>query len=154
MIKVKLSELIDAIEFYSDMSKSFIHLKTGKICFLSEEAINISEDDDPNFSELEEEEIRIAKDYQANPNDFLSLPSQYDVNEYRMMEDFAANLKDEMAGQILISLRGQGAFRRFKDSVILLGIEEDWHTFRNERYKQFVIEWCADNEINLEEQTC
>jgi hypothetical protein len=152
MIKVKLTDLIDAIEFHSDMGESFINLKTGEICFISEEAINYVEDDEArSYPEWMEEGIKIAKHYQENPDGYLSLPTQYEVDEYRMMEDFAENLEDEkMAGQLLITLKGQGAFRRFKDSVILLGIEKDWYKFRDERYKQFAIEWSKENEIALE----
>jgi hypothetical protein len=52
----------------------------------------------------------------------------------------------------LTSLQGKGAFRRFKDNVILLGIEKDWYSFRDERYKQFAIEWCQENDILWEHE--
>lgn len=152
MITVKLADLIDAIEFHSDELQSFIHLKSGEICLISEGAISIAEDEDGSYPEWQKEDIKTAKDYLENSNDYLSLPSQHDANEYQMMEDFASNLEDEkMAGQLLISLRGKGAFRRFKDSVILLGIDNEWYSFRDERYKQFTIEWCKENEINLKD---
>lgn len=151
MIKVKFTEIMDAVELHSDMGSSFIHLKTGKICFVGDEIIDAAEDDE-YLGWLNEEEIKLVKNYLENPDDFLALPSQYDADEYRMMEDFSSNLADEkMAGQLLITLRGQGAFRRFKDSVILLGIEKDWYKFRDERYKQFILDWCEVNEITLEE---
>jgi hypothetical protein len=86
-----------------------------------------------------------------NENDYLSLPSQYEANEYQMMEDFVSNVEDEkIAGQWSISLRGKGAFRRFKDSVILFGIDKEWYQFKNEKYKEFAVEWCEENGIALE----
>lgn len=155
MIKIKLSNLIEAIEAHSDELQSLLNLKTGEIYLVSDEAIQIAENDDSDYSDWQKEEIKIAKHYIENENDYLVLPSQYDVNEYQIMEDFASNIEDEkIADQLLISLQGKGAFRRFKDSVILLGIDKEWYEFKNERYKQFAIRWCEENEINLEDITC
>ncbi len=152
MIKIKLTDLIDAIEFHSDESQSFINLKSGEICLISAEELHSAEEDDHDYPEWQTENIKVAKHYLENPDDYLSLPSQHDVDEYRIMEDFTSNLEDEkMTGQLLISLRGKGAFRRFKDSVILLGIDKEWYKFRDERYKQFAIDWCAENKINLKD---
>ncbi|MHB1948932.1 MAG: UPF0158 family protein [Gammaproteobacteria bacterium] len=152
MIKAKFSEILDAIEFHSDLSESVINIKTGEVHTINEEAIGaIEEGDDENeHSDWMREEIKIAKHYLENPDDYLTLPSQRDADDYQMMEDFAEGLEDEMAAnQLLIALRGKGAFRRFKDSVILLGIDKDWYKFRDERYKQFVLQWCEDNGITL-----
>src|SRR3990167_7927988 len=152
MIEIKIRDLIEAIESHSDELQSVIHLKSGKICLISEEAVNIAEEDDDDYPEWQKEDIEIAKHYFENESDYLSLPTQHDVNEYRIMEDYASSLEDEkIAGQLLISLRGKGAFSRFKDSVILLGIDKEWYKFRDERYKQFAIEWCKDNEISLKD---
>ena len=149
-MKVKLNDLVEAIEFQSDESQSFIHLKTGEIYLISNEAIHIAEDDGDDYPDWQEGDIKIAKDYLENENDYLALPSQHEANEYQMMEYFAANIDDEkIAGQLLISLQGKGAFRRFKDSVILLGIDKEWYKFRDEKYKQFASEWCEENKIDL-----
>jgi len=151
LMKVKLSDLVEAIEFHSDEARSFIHLKKGEIYLISDEAIRIAEDDDHDYPDWQKEDVKIAKDYLDNENDYLSLPSQYEVNEHQIMEDFISNLEDEkIAGQLSISLRGKGAFRRFKDNVILLGIDKEWYQFRDERYKEFAVEWCEENEIALE----
>ena len=109
-------------------------------------------EDDGSCPEWQKEDIKIAKHYLENSDDYLTLSSQHDADEYKMMEDFATNLEDEKnAGQLLISLRGKGAFRRFKDNVILLGIDKEWYAFRDARYKQFALEWCEENNVALEE---
>jgi len=150
-MKVKLKDLVETIEFHSDESQSFIHLKTGEIYQITDEEINIAEDND-DYPDWQKDNIEIAKDYLKNENDYLSLPSQYEVNEYQIMEDFVSNLKDErMANQLLECLRGKGAFRRFKDNVILLGVDKEWYNYKDERYNQFAREWCETNEIAFEE---
>lgn len=50
------------------------------------------------------------------------------------------------------SIKGSGAFRRFKDNIYKYNIEEEWYKFRDEAIKQIVIEWCEDNEINYIEE--
>ena len=151
-MKVKLNDLVDAIEFHSDESKSFIHLKTGEIYLITDEAICIAENDDRNYPDWMKDLIKITKDYLENENDYLALPSQYEVNEYQIMEDFASNLENQdKTDKLLFCLRGKGAFRRFKDAVILLDIDKEWYSYRDERYQQFAREWCEVNEIALEE---
>ena len=41
----------------------------------------------------------------------------------------------------------QRAFRRFKDTVARFRIEDDWHKFRDAKFKELAIEWCEDNKI-------
>lgn len=151
MIQAQFTDIMDAIEIPSEFGESFLHLKTGKVCFVNEEVLRMVEDEESSDLSLDEESERV-KDYLENPDDYLALPSQEDADEYRMMEDFVMNLEDEKAaGHLQISLKGKGAFRRFKDSVIFLGIEKDWYKFRDERYRKFVLEWCEDNGIHCDD---
>lgn len=152
MTKVKTADLLDALDSQSDQIETFINLKTGEICFIDEEVVNIVEDNRDDYPEWQKEDVDTVKHYLENPDDYLGLPSQYEINEYQMMEDFSSTLENEkITGQLLITLQGQGAFRRFKDSVKFLGIETEWYKFRDERYRQFITEWCKDNEITMEE---
>lgn len=152
MPKVKLADLINAIEFNSELSESFINIKTGDICSISDESLRIAEDNKQGYPDWMQEDIETAKHYLNNPDDYTALPSQHDADEYQMMEDFALGLENEKTKeQLLISLSGKGAFRRFKDNVLLLEIENEWYKFRDERYKQFALDWCEENEIALEQ---
>lgn len=149
MVKIKLSDLVDAIEFHSDLSESFINLKTGEIVLISDD---IPDDIDDECPDWQREHIKIKKNYLENPDDYIGLPSQYDVNEYRLMEDFVSNIDDEkIAAPLWASLKGKGAFRRFKDNIYILGVGESWYKFRDEKYKEFAREWCEDNEFAIEE---
>lgn len=148
MIEIKISDLVDAIDLHSDELQVVIHVKTGEIYFISDDAICHAEAEEDDLHEWQKEAMEIAKHYLENESDYLCLPTQNDVNEYRIMEDFVSDLEDEkMADQLLICLRGSGAFRRFKDGVVLLGIDKEWYRFRDERYKQFAIEWCEENKF-------
>lgn len=151
-MKVKLNDLMDAIDFQSNESRSLFHVKTGEIYFITDEIMYIAENDGHNFSDWQEDDIKIAKDYLENEKDYLCLPSQQEAREYQMMEEFALSIEDEkITKQLLICLQGKGAFRRFKNSIILLGIDKAWYAFRDEKYKKFIVKWCEENSLVLEE---
>jgi len=134
-VKVKLSEVIDALEFTNDEIKYFYNPDTEEI-FMS----NIGD-----FEDLNEDEL-----YELFEKSIM-LPTRYDINEYEMMEDFAETISDtRLQNQLYISLNGSGAFRRFKDTCINFDIINDWYKFRDERYKEIAIDWCKENNIEFE----
>ncbi|SDE66806.1 Uncharacterised protein family (UPF0158) [Fontibacillus panacisegetis] len=149
-MKIKLQEIIDGMEMQFEGTNTFLCSRTGEV-------VSVSEDDLRTAEEIEEVEIKKLKDWQQdnirvaidvveNFEDYEELPTQYDINEYEMMEDFSYSIKDNRKIDILLdAIRGRGAFRRFKDKVNELGISEDWYQYRSECYKQKAIEWCNDN---------
>lgn len=85
---------------------------------------------------------------------FFALPTHYDIDEYSMMEHFTFSLNDERHKENLsIALQGKGAFRRFKDTVIYLGIVDNWYQYRDKQYKEFILEWCELEGIKVD-QSC
>lgn len=135
IVKVKLSEVIDALEFTNDEIEYYYNPDTEKI-FMS----NIGD-----FEDLDEDELDELFEKS------IMLPTRYDINEYGMMEDFAETIKDvRLQNQLYISLNGSGAFRRFKDTCINFDIINDWYKFRDEKYKELAINWCKKNHIEFE----
>lgn len=134
-MKVKLNEVIDALEFTNDDIEYYYNPDTEEI-FMSD----IGEFEDLNEDELDE---LFEKS--------VMLATRYDINEYDMMVDFAETIEDtRLQNQLYISLNGSGAFRRFKDTCINFDIINDWYKFRDERYKQLAIDWCEKNNIKYE----
>lgn len=134
-MKVKLSEVIDALDFTNDEIEYYYNPDTEEI-FMS----NIGEFEDLNEDELDE---LFEKS--------IMLPTRYDINEYEMMKDFVETIIDtRLQNQLYISLNGSGAFRRFKDTCINFDIINDWYKFKDERYKEIAIDWCKENNIKFE----
>ncbi|MEH7302773.1 UPF0158 family protein [Neobacillus drentensis] len=50
---------------------------------------------------------------------------------------------------LLRAIKGKGAFRRFKDNIIDLGLEDQWYSYRSKCYKEIAIEWCRENNIEF-----
>ena len=136
-MKVKLTEIIDALDFTNDEIEYYYNLDNGEI-FMS----NIGDYEDLNEDELDE---LFEKS--------IMLPTRYDINEYEMMEDFVETIEDtRLQNQLYISLNGSGAFRRFKDTCINFDIIDDWYKFKDEKYKALAINWCKDNNIEFEQE--
>ena len=134
-MKVKLSEVLDALDFTNDEIEYYYNPDNGEL-FMS----NIGDFENLNEDELDE---LFEKS--------IMLPTRYDINEYEMMENFAETIEDtRLQNQLYISLNGSGAFRRFKDTCINFDIINDWYKFRDERYKELAINWCKDNNIEFE----
>ena len=82
---------------------------------------------------------------------FIRLPTQREINEYGMMEEFVSNVRnDSQRASLEMAISGRGAFRRFKDTVIRFGIEKKWYAFRDKEYLRVAREWCEENDVAYE----
>lgn len=126
-MQVKLDDVIESLDFTSIDMNYYYNPKTEEIIMRADFLDDIDED-------LLEE--------------CIPLPSQYDINEYDMMVDFADEIEDvKIHNQLYISLNGSGAFRRFKDTCINFEIIDDWYKYREKRLKEIAVEWCNENNI-------
>ena len=153
MVKVKLEDVIEQLEFASEENNSYLNKTTGEIHFIPDEVERYAEDEDFDEDDLpvwEKEFIPITKDILKNPNNYIQFPDQFYINEYSIMERFSLSLTDEkMRDTIYYSLEGSGAFRRFKDNIHFYGIADDWYKFKDEAYREIAIEWCQENNIEF-----
>ena len=131
-MKVKLNDIIDALEFVNDGmdTTAYLNPENLKIVYI---------DDYSDISEEEKERIY---------DEYISLPTKYYIDEYSMMAEFIETIEDvRLYNQLYIAINGKGAFRRFKDTCINYDIIDDWYKFRDEKYRELAIEWCKDNDI-------
>lgn len=152
MKPVKLKDIIDELEMHSEEFRQFLNKSTGEIVTASLEGLEIAEDGEDNHSnkylKWDEEFVDNAFDVVENWENYVELPSEYDIDEYNIMEEFCLAIKNESISNTLSnSIRGKGAFRRFKDNIIKFDIEEDWYKFREDALKQIAIDWCEENRL-------
>lgn len=138
-MKVKLETIIEAIEMVDDTSKGFLNIDTMEIVWLN------------NYFDSEENE-KISAEIDNHFNHYLCLPTQWDINEYSIMEDFIDSLEDtHIQNKLYRAINGRGAFRRFKDTVYYLDIEKEWFKYRDEAIADIARCWCKENKIDCEE---
>lgn len=139
-MKVKLQEVLEALEGAGMEIEYYYDTKTQEILMVFDGMIN-GEYNPELMEELSEGFIE----------DFIPLPGQYEINEYRMMERFIYELPaGRNQGVLEQAIRGKGAFRRFKDRLFDLGMEQNWYKYRDACYERIAREWCEKYGITVE----
>ena len=156
-MKVKLSDVIGALDEQSDDVHQYLDRKTGRIQFFMDEELRAAEDADfetpsDDSEGLQEEVSPEVADFLSRQDDFIALPDQFEINEWDMMRDFIGTIKDSKAADRLDrAIHGRGAFRYFKDSIHELGMERQWFDYRNARLREIAIDGCEAERIGYVE---
>lgn len=136
-MRVNLQTIIDAIEMTDQYSEYFLDKETGEIEYVSDMAMTRAEQE-AIYDRLEE-------------HGFYRLPASIDIRDYDIMEDFVETLSGKAHEKLALAIQGKGAFRRFKDMVYDLGIDQQWYDFQEAAYKRKAARWCKENNIEYEE---
>jgi hypothetical protein len=153
VLQVKLSDLIEGMDFQSDERSSFLNLTTGEVVSITDEELRAAENDESleDFPEWQHDAIRIAGEI-LDTEHYLSLPTKFDIHEYNIMERFCLSVDaDDLRDDLCDAIRGRGAFRRFKDRVQAYGIAEDWYRYRNAALREIAVAWCEAHGLRYTE---
>jgi hypothetical protein len=152
-MKVQLSSIVEGIEFQGLESFSYLNLKTGEVTLIADDEIRAAERDDDISEQAEwyKEAIARAKELLENRDQYIELPTKYDLNEYRIIENFVYSIpSEEQKEEMLNLIRGKGAFSRFKQGIERFLLKEKWYKYRDSEIRKFAEEWCQENNIQYE----
>jgi len=154
MKPLKLKVLVEELDEQFEEFSKYYNKTTGDITTVSFEDISIAEDSDEdddfsNYPEWQRENIREALDVVINDENYIGLPNRHDINEYDIMEKFCAEMGHQ---ELFDAIRGRGAFRRFKDKIVDLGVEKEWYSYKEKALSEIAKEWCEKNGIAIDEQ--
>src|SRR5215467_13948685 len=152
-LRVKLSDLIEGMDFQSDEQSSFLNVTTGEVVSITDEELRAAENDEPlgDFPEWQHDAIRIARDI-VETDHYLPLPDRCEMYEYSIMERFCHSVDDDdMRDDLCDTIRGRGAFRRFKDRMQLYEMAEEWYRYRDAALREIAVAWCEEHEIPYDE---
>ncbi len=154
MKPIRISELVEALEFDSDEHVNRVDLQEGRVVMVDNSVLgDVEEGDEEALREVpdwQKPEVEIAR---AIVNDsagrFVDAPSKFDFHEYRQMERFIRTVNDaDTAEQLWRAIKGKGAFRYFKDTAHRQGLLDRWYRFRDEAMKEFAIEWAQAHKVS------
>lgn len=156
-MRVLLEDLADAMDWSSE--GAYLNADTGETTVINDEldyAMRIFEDlpegasdedayeafgwgwEDPEFLAFLRGEGR-----------FLPLPDSYDIDERRIMRDFAFSLGGgKRQDALLQAVNGRKPFSRFKDAPCDLGIQQQWYDYKEARLLEIAREWCLENGVD------
>jgi len=158
MSKLKLQDLIDAISLQFDDSIQLLDRNTGEIFLVSFEDMYLAENiyQDSDLSDLpdwQKETVRLALDVimHEGTDKYIQIPTKWQINEYRIMEKFCSTISSGRMQTILYeTIRGKGAFRKFKNAVCRLNLEPAWYKYYEEELRKIALVWCEDNQIEFD----
>jgi len=154
-VPVNLRDIIAAIEFQMDESSSYLNIMTGEVVTVTREDLETVENqgDLDEYPEWQQENIKTAQEILDHEENFIGLPTKYDVHEYQIMEEFILSIRDRRISDALYSaIKGKGAFRRFKDGIIRFDIEDHWFKYREAAIKRAAIDWCELNQLEFKDR--
>lgn len=138
-MRVHLRELLDALDATNDSTVFVFSKKRERVLLFFEGSL--ADDIEDNIT---------LEDALNAPESYIPLPRENEIHEYQIMENFMSSMEDEDAARELRNaMQGKGAFRRFKEKVSLLSLEDRWYNHRQEAYEKIAMEWCSNNGIEL-----
>jgi len=134
---MKLDDIETAFLFVSSAAQftnsALLSKETGEIFYISDMA---DSDDLP-------EDIEDSDDY-------IEIPHKNDLDlGNRLVMDFATEQCPELLGKINAIFRHKGAYSRYKELLDSKGLLVKWYAYENQRTKEALRQWCADNGIEL-----
>lgn len=138
-MRVYLREVLDALDATNDSTVFVFSKKRERVLLFFEGSL--ADDIEDNIT---------LEDALNAPENYIPLPRENEIHEYQIMENFMSSMEDEDAARELRNaMQGKGAFRRFKEKVSLLSLEDRWYNHREEAYEKIAVEWCSNNGIKL-----
>ncbi|MBN1984395.1 MAG: hypothetical protein JW795_22915 [Chitinivibrionales bacterium] len=152
--KIKLLDIANEMSFHPTEMYAFFDVENYSVIPVMDEEIRAT-DDKQLFQELpswQKENVEVARKILSDKKNFIPLPNQYDIKEYRIIEAFCMTFPEyEKRVQLKEAIKGDGAFRRFREAIKNLQLEEQWYDFKEKQLCQIAKRWCERNRIFYEE---
>jgi len=147
--KVFVPDVIEALEFATEETSSYIHRSTGRVVTISDEDMRYAEDRESDRSDLPDwrkNAVAEALEVLASEQQWLPLPSKFDLHEWKLMDDFVRTLEDHGGrDELAYAIRGKGAFRMFKGTIRRLGLEDAWYAYKAASLDHIAREWLTEH---------
>ncbi len=148
---INLRAIVNALEIIFDEHYSYLNTKTGQIVSVSKDTLSFVEDGNYSQDDAKDEEISLAIEIMEQFH-YIQLPTKYDIHDYKIMEDFCYTVKDQyLKNKLINKIRGRGAFCRFRTTIEMHGILEDWYAYKTSELKKLAIKWCNEHNIKFHE---
>jgi hypothetical protein len=140
------------MEMSGDESTSYLNLKTGEIVTVTDEEVDLAEDEDLDEQDLPEWQREFIPKVREvlESDDFAVLPGKDEIHEWAIMERFSISQPiDALRNELMGAIHGAGAFGRFRSAIRRLGIEDNWLTFRQSTIEEIAKDWLKGNDVTF-----
>ena len=158
MKKVEIQKIVDELEMRFMDTTVYYNKITGEILNVQDDDFRIVEDDDfekniENYPEWQREHLKKVYDLLYNDIDnYIALPNNFEIKDSDIMEEFIDTISNNNKKiQLENCMWKNGMYRKFKDKLIEVGLENEYYKFYDEKLKEIAIEWCKENNLEYEE---
>jgi hypothetical protein len=82
---------------------------------------------------------------------YISIPHKNDLDLGKnLVIEFASEFLPKELDRVYSIFRRRGAYSRYKELLSEKGMLDKWYKFEDERQKEALKEWCAENDIKIE----
>jgi hypothetical protein len=150
--KVRLHEVLAALELATDEMSSYVNIDSGEVLTVSHEDLRFAEEGaDRDMPEWQREMVAEAKRV-LDSEEWLELPSHFEIHEWEIMKRFGDSLASASSrADIMDAIHGSGAFRVFKSTIRRLGIEKAWFAYKQQALEDMARAWLARHELEIDE---
>jgi hypothetical protein len=158
-MKVKLQDVVGEMDVLHDQASAYLNRRTGELMTLTTEEFRAAErwedkkeseevaDVLADYPEWQHELILKATEIMES-EDWIELPSKFEIHEYAVMEEFCRSVANpEISNRLLNTIRGSGAFRRFRGAIEALDLLQEWYDFRAAELERIAVGWLEENAI-------
>jgi hypothetical protein len=151
-IIVSLKDIVEALEMGTQTAENILDPATGEVILVTDDdELEIEDPDDDMRPEWQVEHLNKVRKLLKSKK-VLRLPNSYDINEWSIMEEFCYTIENAKQREILLdSIRGKGAFQRFRETLDRFVLNEDWSSFRQSALQKIVRDWLEENKIAYKE---
>ena len=134
---MNLDEIETAFLFVSSTSQftnsAFLSKETGEIFYIS----GMGDSDD------------LPEDMEDS-DEYIEIPHKNDLDlGNRLVMEFVTEQCPELLEKVHAIFKRKGAYSRYKELLDSKDLLEKWYDFENQRTKEALRQWCADNGIEL-----
>ena len=151
-IVVKLTELVGALEIQNNDIFHYLNVKTGEIVMVDREEVEAVREGVTlgDYPDWQQEAVREAQTIvEAEPGQYIALPTHFEVDEYMIMEKFCLSVADqEKSDELYTAIKGSGAFRRFKEKIQQYGLAKAWYRYYGNACEEIVRGWCKEHHLD------
>ena len=95
---------------------------------------------------------KLEKDVRKNPDDYIDLPNEYEIDEIGMMDTYIENFPEsELKEELRDTLVGRSPHQKFEEKLKAIELWDDWVQYRAGEYDWIARKWAADNGLTIVE---
>lgn len=146
---VSLRAVVAEMDLPNDDWTAYLNRRTGELVTVTDEEASAVEDETgtEGSGDWEDEQLQKVREVLAS-DEYLQLPTKFDIDEYRIMEHFCLQVEDSAARDDLVrAIKGSGAFGRFKATAQRHGLIDPWYAWRDRAFDEIAVAWLEENGI-------